>query len=112
LGSAKSGKAPPLLAVSAQQTEGLDELVDTIEQLSTSIIQCGRHQELRQMRLVEEIKSGIVDELWQRYLKQSDAERVIDDAAMKLAASGGSAYKFVREMCSSIQLTVDPKANA
>lgn len=112
LGSAKSGKAPPLLAVSAQQTEGIEELVDTIEQLSTSIIQSGRHQELRQQRLVEEIKSGIVDELWQRYLRQSDAERVIENAAKHLAASGGSAYKFVREMCSNIQLTVDPKANA
>jgi LAO/AO transport system kinase len=112
LDRAKKSQAPPLLAVSAQQTEGIEELVDTIEQLSTSIVQSGRHQELRQMRLVDEIRRGIEGELWLRYLRQSDAESAIQDAATQLAASGGSAYQFVREMCSQIQLSVDPKADA
>lgn len=110
LGGSQTSKAPPLLAVSAQQTEGIEELVDTLEGLCASIVQSGRHQELRQMRLVEEIRRGIEDDLWKRYLQQSDAESAIQEAAKQLAASGGSAYKFVREMCSKITLTVDQKA--
>lgn len=112
LGGPNAAKAPPILAVSAQQTEGIEELLDTLESLASTLVESGRHQELRQKRLVEEIRRGIEDELWRRYLIESDAERSIQEAAQQLAASGGSAYQFVRELCSKIRLTVDEKADA
>jgi len=110
LSSAQTGSAPPILAVSAQQTEGIEELIDTIESLASSIVDSGRHLELRAKRLVEEIKRGVEMELWRRYAAQTDAEVEIEQVARKLAASGGSAYPVVRAMCSQITLNVDPNA--
>lgn len=109
LGGAKARKAPPLLATSAQQTEGLDELVDTIERLATSLVESGRHRELRQARLVDEIRRGIQQELWERFLSQTEAESAIQKVAADLAESGGMAYDFVRAACSQVELRVREK---
>lgn len=109
LGGANRKPAPPIIATSCQQNEGIDALLDEIERAAASLIESGRHEELRQRRIENEIRSGIQRGLWERYVAESNVEQTIERVAKDLAKNGESPYAFVRDACSRIELKSRPK---
>jgi len=109
LGGSNRRPAPPIIATSCQQNEGIDKLVDEIEGAAATLIESGRHEELRRRRIVNEIRSGIQRRLWERYIAESDVERTIERVARDLVQNGESPYAFVRDACSRIELKSRPK---
>jgi len=110
LGGPNSRPAPPILPVSCQKGEGIEELLEEIEKLSATLIESGRHQELRKKRLKSEIREAIQECLWKRYLDAGDAETGIERTAQELVQNGGSPYGYVREACAKIELKLKKEA--
>ncbi len=111
LGGPRPNKpAPPLMATSAQQSEGIDHLVAEIEKLATELVESGRHFEMRRERLELEIRDAIQQNLWEAFQSLVDADEEITSVATELAKSGGSPYKFVRETCSRIEMKLRASA--
>jgi len=96
--------APPLLQTSAQQSEGIAELLAEIERQATHLNSSGMHLEMRQARLKDEIRAAIRQHLWALLVAQSGIEADIETVSAELASSGGSHYPYVREICSEIAL--------
>jgi len=97
----------PVLAASAQQHSGIDKLVAEIERLATSLVESGRHREMRRSRLVSEIRETIQRCLWTRYEKSTGVEAKIEHLATELVESGESPYPYIRELCSKLELKND-----
>jgi LAO/AO transport system kinase len=106
LGGPRRGKpVPPIVATSAQKTEGIELLVHEIEKLSTGLFESGRYAELRVARMQNEIRSALEQEIWIRF-EQIVGAATIRATAEDLVNSGGSPYPFVRKMSSSIELKI------
>lgn len=106
----KDRPVPPLMPTSAQQSEGIDKLLDEIEAQAKRLVDSGRHLEMRRARIAREIRSGIERCLWEKYAARADAESGIAHAAEDLARSGGSPYPFIGDACAKINITLDRKA--
>lgn len=112
LGGPRRGKPiPPILPTSAQQTQGIDRLVDEIEKLAQHLVESGLHFELRCSRVELEIRSGIQKELWEQYVALAGSQIEISRKAEELARTGGSPYAFVREATSRVRMTVTGEDN-
>lgn len=101
---------PPLMPTSAQQSEGIDKLVDEIELQARRLVDSGRHLEMRTARIAREIRSGIERCLWDKYASIAETDRGIWHTAEDLARSEGSPYRFIRDACAKIKVTLDRKA--
>lgn len=97
---------PPVIAASAQQTLGIDKVVLEIEKLTATLVESGKHRELRQARLEEEIRSAIQKHLWETYDALANSAPAIEKKAAELAESGKSPYPYIREVCSKIDIEV------
>ncbi len=107
LGGPRRGKPiPPVLSTSAQQSDGIDKLVDEIERQAEHLVNSGLHFEMRRTRMEKDIRESIQQELWARYVSLSDADEAIRRKAEELANSGGSPYPFVREACARVEMTI------
>lgn len=107
LGGPRRGKPiPPILPTSAQQTQGIDRLVEELEKLSQHLVESGLHFEMRCSRIEQDIRSGIQKELWMRYVALIGSQLETKQQAEALARSGGSPYAFVREATSRVYMKV------
>ena len=93
----------PVLAASAQQHSGVDKLVAEIEKLAASLVESGRHRELRRERLAKEIREAVQRCMWNRYNESTGAEAKIERLATELIESGESPYPYIRELCSGLK---------
>lgn len=103
---------PPILSTSAQQTQGIDALVDELEKQAVTLIDSGVHFKMRQARMEREIRDEIRKQLWERYAQLTGAEHDIHRVADDLVRSGGSPYAFVREACSRVEMRIIEKAKS
>lgn len=97
---------PPILATSAQASEGVADVVAEIEAQSERLLRSGRHAEARRARLESEMRAAIQGHLWRALDAAASAEDRIRCHADTLARSGGSPYPFVRKACDAIQVTI------
>ena len=105
LGGPRRGiAAPPVLSTSVLQSQGIARLVDEIEKQAAQLVESGRHFELRKLRMEQEIRAAIQQQLWERYDALVGAETTIRNKAEELAKSGGSPFPFVRDACSKIEI--------
>jgi len=105
MGGPRPGKsAPPVLAASAQQAVGIEDVLKELERLATALVESGKHRELKRERLEREIRSAIQDHLWESYDALAKAGPAIERQAAKLVDSGKSPYPFIRDACSKIRL--------
>lgn len=98
--------APPILATSAQASEGIAEVLAEIEAQGAHLLDSGRHAEMRRARLEAEMRAAIQAHLWQTLDERTGADARIRRHAEALVLSGGSPYPFVREACAAIQVNV------
>jgi LAO/AO transport system kinase len=96
--------APPVLATSAQQSQGIDKLVAELENMATELVESGRHRQRRRMRIEEEIRAAIQKDLWSRFLATTGLNGEIHQAAEQLVETGDSPYPFIREACSKAEI--------
>lgn len=106
LGPSRGRDAPPILATSAQQSQGIPEVVAELENQAKNLIDSGRHFERRKRRFEQEIRGSIQQGLWDLYEPLADADAAISREAEALAASGGSPYPFVRRACARVEMNV------
>ncbi|MBX7133042.1 MAG: methylmalonyl Co-A mutase-associated GTPase MeaB [Fimbriimonadaceae bacterium] len=107
LSGPRRGKpAPPLIPTSAQQTQGIENLVSEVGRLATTLVESGSHRVRKQARLKDEMRTAIQRQLWEDFLSLTSAGDEIDRTAGELARTGGSPYPFVRQVCSRIQMTL------
>ncbi|HWA83460.1 MAG TPA: methylmalonyl Co-A mutase-associated GTPase MeaB [Fimbriimonadaceae bacterium] len=100
--------APPILQTSALHTQGIEDLVAEVERQATSLVESGRHREMRRERLETEIRTAIQEYLWQSYVKLTDAEETIRRMAGELAQSGESPYPFIRDLQAKTTICLPP----
>lgn len=105
-----SEKSPPILSTSAVTSEGIDALVSELESQAVSLTESGRHRQLRQARAARDIRDAISEELWRQLRSVDDVDVQIEQAAERLADSGGSPYEFVRELAARLSLSISPAA--
>ncbi len=106
LGAHQGKLAPPIIPTSAQQSEGIEQVIEALEALATKLVESGKHAEMRRIRLAQEMREAIRNALWARYESLSGAELEIERAAAELAESGGSPYAFVRAACAQIEMRI------
>ncbi|MFI5385355.1 MAG: methylmalonyl Co-A mutase-associated GTPase MeaB [Fimbriimonadales bacterium] len=107
LGGPRRGKPiPPVLATSALHSEGVEKVVTELERQCKTLVESGKHQELRRKRLEEEIRSSIQKHLWETYTALAKARPEIEKMAAELADSGKSPYPYIRGVCSKIDIEV------
>jgi LAO/AO transport system kinase len=101
---------PPILAASALHNKGLDEASAEMERLIHGLIQSGRFQKKKRLRLEGEIKASILQNLWEQFSTLTNAPEEIQAAADDLLKSGQSPYPFIRKISSRIKMeTVNEK---
>jgi LAO/AO transport system kinase len=113
LGGPRRGKkAPPVLATSAQQSEGIEALIAEIEKQCEALVASGRHIELRTRRIAQDIRSAIQGDLWNKFVGLVGGENEIERRSAEFAKSGASPYPYVREACSTIEIRLKGTANS
>lgn len=100
--------APPILTTSALRTEGIDELVAEVERQAASLIESGRHLEMKRTRLEADIRAAIQNHLWQAYEQQTNADEEIRRLADELTRNGESPYPYIRSVCSKTDVCLNP----
>lgn len=103
-GSEKTKSAPPILLASAIQDQGLDEVFAAMEQQLRSIVQSGRVQEKKRLRMEYEIKESIRRNLWDRFAALTHAREEIKAVAGRLIQDRQSPYPYIRQTCARIEL--------
>ncbi|MCW5941978.1 MAG: methylmalonyl Co-A mutase-associated GTPase MeaB [Fimbriimonadaceae bacterium] len=105
LGAGRPGtNATPILATSAQASEGIGELVAELESQASDLVDSGRHREMRRARLENEIRRAIQTHLWASLERAVGASAKIRRHAEELTLSGGSPYPFIRRACAATQV--------
>lgn len=108
LSGPRAGKpAPPVLQASVMHTTGIEEVVTDLERQAATLVESGKHAEMKRERLESEINRAIQGHLWEAYKAQAGAEPKIKKAAEKLAKSGESPYPYIRDACARITLDVE-----
>lgn len=97
---------PPILATSAQQSEGIEKLVEEVERQAVALVESGRHLALKTERIADEIQAAIQHNLWKRFVALTGGTEDLERHAAELAESGGSPYAFVREACDRVEITL------
>lgn len=96
--------APPVIPTSALQNNNIEKVVEELEKQAAQLIESGRYREMRRIRLEDEIREAIRENLWEKFDEVAHATPDIEKIASELAASGGSPYPFIREACSKVDL--------
>lgn len=98
--------APTLIPTSAQQNQGIDELVAEVERQTSALVDSGRLRSMKTQRIAAQIEEAIRSRLWREYAERSGANSVIAEEAAKLAETGESPYPFIRNACRNARIEI------
>ncbi|MGA2587716.1 MAG: methylmalonyl Co-A mutase-associated GTPase MeaB [Candidatus Aminicenantales bacterium] len=102
-GREKTKSAPPILLASAIQDQGLDEVFAEMERQVLGIVQSGRYQEKKRLRMEHEIKESIRQNLWERFSTLTKAREEIHVVSGHLVKNRQSPYPYIRKTCAQIK---------
>jgi LAO/AO transport system kinase len=102
-GREKTKSAPPILLASAIQDQGLDEVFVEMERQVLGIVQSGRYQEKKRLRMEHEIKESIRQNLWERFSTLTKAREEIQVVSGHLVKNRQSPYPYIRKTCAQIK---------
>ncbi len=95
---------PPILAASANQDTGLDEVNEELERLIGGLAQTGDYQRKKRLLMEREITASIRQDLWDRFSDLADARKKIPIAAERFIKCKRSPYPYIRHVCSRIKI--------
>jgi LAO/AO transport system kinase len=95
---------PPVLAATAVQDKGLDEVSAEMERLIRSHRESGRLQEKKRARLENEIKAALEQDLWERFLAVGGRDENIGSVAERLVRRNESPYPYIRGLSARIRM--------
>lgn len=96
---------PPIIPCSANRDDRIDTVFATLMERIDLLRQTGRFAAKRKDLLERDIRTGVRNLLWRKFLDITGVEPALTTAAVKLADSGGSPYPVIREMFRKIKMT-------
>ena len=95
---------PPVLAASAIQDRGLDEVHRELEQRIRDILQTGRFHQKKRALLAKEITSSIREHLWDQFSALAKIREELPAVVERLARKRQSPYPYIRKVCSQVRI--------
>jgi LAO/AO transport system kinase len=95
---------PTILAASAVQDKGLDEVYAELERRIEGLIPSARYDQKKRSLLEREITASIRDRLWDRFSDLANARDEIPAVVARLTKKRQSPYPYIRRVCSQVKI--------
>jgi LAO/AO transport system kinase len=106
-GRPKDSPPPPVFTTSALKDQGLDEAYAGIETLIALHADTGRLRDKQRLRLEEELRAALQQDLWERFAALTGARAALSAAAGELIESNRSPYPFLRAMGARVRMEIE-----